>query len=52
VLVYYDKTYRSGLSKRLLERIVTIVCRGNDASENTKQILANLHKMMTPSTNH
>ncbi|HEX3386154.1 MAG TPA: tRNA 2-selenouridine(34) synthase MnmH [Mucilaginibacter sp.] len=42
VLVYYDKTYRTGLSKRSPEAIHELDCSGNDAAENAKQILAYL----------
>ncbi|HWD89810.1 MAG TPA: tRNA 2-selenouridine(34) synthase MnmH [Mucilaginibacter sp.] len=39
VLVYYDKTYRTGLSKRPPETIHELDC-SNNAAENAKQILA------------
>lgn len=45
VLVYYDKAYRSGLSKRPPETIHELECAGNDAIENAKQILAYLSQL-------
>lgn len=45
VLVYYDKTYRTGLSKRVTENIHGIDCSGNDSAKNASLILEHLHKM-------
>lgn len=42
VLVYYDKTYRTGLSKRSPETIHEIECSSNNAASNAKQIIAYL----------
>ncbi|HTI58516.1 tRNA 2-selenouridine(34) synthase MnmH [Mucilaginibacter sp.] len=45
VLVYYDKTYRAGLSKRSSEDIYTLDCADNNAAANAKNILANVNKL-------
>jgi len=45
VLVYYDKTYRAGLNKRAGESIFTLDCKDNDARQNARDILANIHKL-------
>ncbi len=39
VLVYYDKTYRSSLQKRDVNRLFTLELAGEDKSENAKRIL-------------
>ena len=44
VLVYYDKTYRAGLSKRLPENICELEVRGNDPAQNASSILERLQK--------
>lgn len=50
VLVYYDKTYRTGLSKRQAGSVHELECDSNDAVANAHKILQQLHKMMaTPS---
>ncbi|HVS94119.1 MAG TPA: tRNA 2-selenouridine(34) synthase MnmH [Mucilaginibacter sp.] len=50
VLVYYDKTYRAGLSKRLPGTVYELDAAGNDAARNATEILAQLHKLTaTPS---
>lgn len=45
VLVYYDKTYRTGFNKRAPESIFTLDCKDNDARQNARDILANIHKL-------
>ncbi|MBS1530952.1 MAG: tRNA 2-selenouridine(34) synthase MnmH [Bacteroidetes bacterium] len=45
VLVYYDKTYRTGLSKRPPGTIHELECEGNDAADNAKKILAYLPQL-------
>lgn len=45
VLVYYDKTYRTGLSKRPPESIYELDCVDTDASKNASQILEFSYKM-------
>jgi tRNA 2-selenouridine synthase len=47
VLVYYDKTYRLGLSKRIPGSITEIECAGTDAAANAKLIIANQDKLAT-----
>jgi tRNA 2-selenouridine synthase len=39
VLVYYDKTYRTGLSKRSRESIIEIITETTDAEKNAAEIL-------------
>ena len=39
VLVYYDKTYRTGLSKRKAEQMFPLVLSGNDVEEHARSIL-------------
>jgi tRNA 2-selenouridine synthase len=48
VLVYYDKTYRTGLSKRSPENIYEIECEGNDAVSNAAHLLKSLPKIPMP----
>jgi tRNA 2-selenouridine synthase len=45
VLVYYDKTYRTGLGKRLPESIYELDCEDTNAINNASQILEFSHKM-------
>jgi tRNA 2-selenouridine synthase len=45
VLVYYDKTYRTGLSKRPPGVVHELECSSNDAAENAMKIMAFLPKM-------
>jgi tRNA 2-selenouridine synthase len=47
VLVYYDKTYRTGLSKRPPENITEIECPDNTAATNADLILTSQHKLLT-----
>jgi tRNA 2-selenouridine synthase len=47
VLVYYDKTYRLGLSKRKPENITEIECADGDAETNARSILSYLNKKAT-----
>lgn len=44
VLVYYDKTYRSGLSKRKPENITEIECEDTNAQTNARSVLSYLNK--------
>ena len=46
VLVYYDKTYRTGLNKRKPENITEVECESTNASTNAKLILANMKKLL------
>ncbi len=46
VLVYYDKTYRTGLSKRLPENIQELECPGNDPETNADLILQSLRQYL------
>jgi tRNA 2-selenouridine synthase len=46
VLVYYDKTYRTGLSKRSPENIHELDCAGNDPVMNASMIVDHIHKML------
>jgi tRNA 2-selenouridine synthase len=39
VLVYYDKTYRTGLSNRAPDRIFQVEMSGNDTSANAQQLI-------------
>jgi len=48
VLVYYDKTYRLGLSKRKAESITAIECAGTNASDNANLILTHYNKLFSP----
>ncbi|HVV54311.1 MAG TPA: tRNA 2-selenouridine(34) synthase MnmH [Mucilaginibacter sp.] len=50
VLVYYDKTYRLGLSKRSAENMHTIDCDGSNALENAKKIRDYSYKVMVTHT--
>jgi len=43
VLVYYDKTYKTGLSKRSPEKVFTLESPGNNAKQNAELILNSLH---------
>jgi tRNA 2-selenouridine synthase len=43
VLVYYDKTYKTGLSKRSPEKVYTLESPGNDAKKNAELIINSLH---------
>ncbi|MGN6639648.1 MAG: tRNA 2-selenouridine(34) synthase MnmH [Mucilaginibacter sp.] len=52
VLVYYDKTYRTGLSKRLPENILELDCTSNDAVANAQTILHHIHKTMVMPSIH
>jgi tRNA 2-selenouridine synthase len=45
VLVYYDKTYRSGLSKRKPGSITEIECTGANATANAGLIISNQQKL-------
>lgn len=45
VLVYYDKTYRIGLSKRSPENVHELELAGNDSVKNASMILDHIHKM-------
>jgi len=44
VLVYYDKTYRNGLTKRDRAKIIEIDGDGTDAAANARLIIAQLYK--------
>ena len=46
VLVYYDKTYQTGLSKRSPEKVYTLDGLGGDANENAELILASLPQFL------
>ena len=48
VLVYYDKTYRSGLSKRDQEYITEIECADTNALANAALILHHQNKQVAP----
>lgn len=39
VLVYYDKTYRTGLSKKPADRVLSITIESSDPASNARQIL-------------
>jgi len=43
VLVYYDKTYKTGLDKRNLEQIIQVEAESGDAAVNALKILGSLH---------
>ncbi|MGZ4009242.1 MAG: tRNA 2-selenouridine(34) synthase MnmH [Mucilaginibacter sp.] len=45
VLVYYDKTYRAGLGKRLPETVFELDAEDTDAVKNAAQILEYTHKL-------
>jgi len=45
VLVYYDKAYNNGLSKRKPGGITTIECIGSDAAANARLIIAGQNKL-------
>jgi tRNA 2-selenouridine synthase len=47
VLVYYDKTYRTGLSKRRQENIVEIDCPDTNATANANLIIAHQFKLVS-----
>jgi tRNA 2-selenouridine synthase len=47
VLVYYDKTYNNGLSKRKPENVTTIECTDCNASANATLIMARQSKLAT-----
>ncbi|MDB5123875.1 MAG: selU [Mucilaginibacter sp.] len=47
VLVYYDKTYRNGLSKRKPENITEIECADTSAEANAKLIIVQQNKLAT-----
>ncbi|WP_428329507.1 tRNA 2-selenouridine(34) synthase MnmH [Mucilaginibacter sp.] len=40
VLVYYDKTYRTGLSKRNADRVFSLAIKGTDHASHANQILS------------
>ena len=44
ILVYYDKTYVNGQSKRSPESIHTIECPGTNGQENARNILKSIHE--------
>ena len=46
VLVYYDKTYRTGLSKRIAENVQELDCDGNNPNENAELLLNSLSKYL------
>src|SRR5665213_4600783 len=48
VLVYYDKTYRLGLSKRKPDDITEIECADENAETNARSILSYLNKQGLP----
>ena len=48
VLVYYDKTYSNGLTKRDQSKIVEINGDGTDAPSNARQIIAQQNKRASP----
>lgn len=48
VLVYYDKTYRMGLSKRARENITEIECADTNAEVNARSILSHQNKPVAP----
>lgn len=43
VLVYYDKTYKTGLAKRDLEQVIHVEAESGDATVNALKILGSLH---------
>jgi tRNA 2-selenouridine synthase len=45
VLVYYDKTYRIGLSKRGAETVYELDAEDTDAEKNASQVLEQIYKM-------
>jgi len=45
VLVYYDKTYRTGLSKRPSDSVHELDCKDTDATNNAARILEFYYKM-------
>lgn len=47
VLVYYDKTYRTGLSKRQPENIIEIDCPDTNAIANASLIIAHQFKLVS-----
>ncbi|GAC1303068.1 MAG: tRNA 2-selenouridine(34) synthase MnmH [Mucilaginibacter sp.] len=47
VLVYYDKTYRNGLSKRKPENIIEIECADNNAEANAQLVVVQQNKLTT-----
>ncbi|MDB5131838.1 MAG: selU [Mucilaginibacter sp.] len=47
VLVYYDKAYRNGLSKRKPGNITEIECAGTGAETNAKLVIAKQNKLAT-----
>ncbi len=52
VLVYYDKTYLTGLSKRLPEGVCEFECTNNDVVQNAARLLEHLAKMPATSSIH
>lgn len=48
VLVYYDKTYNTGLGKRNSAAITEVECAGVDAETNAKLILSHQNKPVNP----
>ena len=46
VLIYYDKTYRTGLSKREPGDVQEVDCAGNDAVKNASVILHHIQKTL------
>ncbi|HZY39956.1 MAG TPA: tRNA 2-selenouridine(34) synthase MnmH [Mucilaginibacter sp.] len=47
-LVYYDKTYRTGLSKRQADKVFSLDLSGNDGARHAKQILDFSKTISTP----
>ncbi|KIO77888.1 tRNA 2-selenouridine synthase [Pedobacter lusitanus] len=47
VLVYYDKTYRTGLSKRNKEKVITVELESKDIMANAARILNSLKEAAT-----
>ena len=47
VLVYYDKTYRTGLSKRQPENIIEMNCPDTNATANANLIIAHQFKLVS-----
>ncbi|MDP9046946.1 MAG: tRNA 2-selenouridine(34) synthase MnmH [Bacteroidota bacterium] len=45
VLVYYDKTYRNGISKRKPENIIEVECAGADAEANAHLVIIQQNKL-------
>jgi tRNA 2-selenouridine synthase len=48
VLVYYDKTYRTGLSKRNVDRILSLSITGSDHAAHAAQILTFIQTTLMP----